>query len=468
MRSPWPDWPALSTLRGRLTLWNTGIVLLMTLASLLAARLVARRTLYDDADAELRAGVQEVVLALADLYPDIDAVIKQIRRIAASHEQRGWFVHFLTEDGGLLWKSDHCPDAVVNFPPSRLDREENIVQVGPYRYVRHRIARPGLPVYHVRVGTYTTGLDDRLTFLVRQLAIVGFALLLLTPLAGWWLARRATRPIADILHSADHLRPTRLGDRLPVHGSRDELDRLSLTINGLLDNVADHVDRQRQFVADAAHELRGPLAAMQSSLEVAASKERSVADYRTAIDAALEECRRLSRLTNELLVLAEGESQAGATPGDVDLAALARQMAGIFEAVAEERGIRLEVEAGAAVRVRGDVRQLRQVCSNLLDNAIRFTPSGGRIDVAASIDEQAREACLIVSDTGRGIDERLLPRVFDRFFQAETGRDRSDPTRGGGLGLAICRAIVEGHRGSISVTSKPGLGSTFTVRLPIA
>jgi heavy metal sensor kinase len=469
MRWPRPDRVWLSSLRGRLTLWNTALVLLMTVVSLLAARLVARATLYDDADAELRAGAEEVVLALHDLNPDLDAVIAQVSRMARSHARRGWFVQLLTEQGDTIWKSEYCPDEVARFAPSKLAEKERIVQVGPYRYVRLRITEPGQPTYHVRVGTYTTGLDDRLTSLVRQLMLVGGALVLITPAVGWWLARRATRPVADILQTAEQLRPTRLGDRLPVRGAHDELDRLSSTINHLLDQVAGHVERQRQFVADAAHELRGPLAAMQSALEVAATKDRTTDDYRKTIDDVLEECRHLGRLTNDLLLLAEGESEAHPSLlGDLDCAALVRQSGGMFAGVAEERGLRLDVEAPAAVRVRGDARQLRQVVGNLLDNAIRFTPAGGRVSMRIGTDSGQARAVLTVEDTGCGIDARLLPRVFDRFVQADAARDRGNPDRGGGLGLPICKAIVERHGGTIDAESRPGRGSRLTVRLPLA
>jgi heavy metal sensor kinase len=469
MHSPWPDWIGLSTLRGRLTLWNTSLVLLMTVASLLAARLVARVTLYDDADAELRAGAGEVVLALQDLYPDLEAVVAEIRRMARSHEERGWFVHFLTEDGTTLWMSDHCPAAVATFPPSNLDRDENIVQVGPYRYVRLRISRPGQPAYHVRVGTYTTGLDDRLSALVRQLIVVGGALVLLTPVVGWWLARRATQPVADILRIAEHLRPTRLSDRLPTSGTSDELDLLSQTINRLLDQVAGHVDRQQQFVADAAHELRGPVAAVQSSLEVALSKERTPSEYQATIEDVLCQTRQLTRLTNDLLLLAEGGTESSsATHTTLEFASLVRQAASMFAGVADERGVRLDLDVQDAARIDGDARYLRQVFSNLLDNAIRFTQPGGSVRITLAEDPARREAVLTVADTGRGIGQDDLPRVFDRFFQADEGRDRGDTTRGGGLGLALAKEIVERHSGRIEVTSTLGEGSRFTVRLPLA
>ncbi len=466
MRSPWPDWASTRTLRARLTLWNTAVVLAMTLASLLAARIVAHTTLYADADAELRAGATEVVLALQDLYPNLDAVIAEIDRKARSHQQRGWFIQLLTEDGITLWKSPHCPAAVAAYPPHNLDRAENVAQVGPYRYVRLRIARPGQPTYHVRVGTYTTGLDDRLTFLMRQLTAVGLALALLTPVVGWWLARRATRPVSDILQVADRLRPTKLGDRLPVHGSRDELDRLARTINRLLDQVADHVDRQQQFVADAAHELRGPLAAIRSLVEVAISHDRSPAEYRDILADVLEEMRHLSSLANALLTLAEtGEDDATPAGEDLDLAAVVRQTAAMFAGVAEERGIRITVDA-APVVLPGSAAQFRQVLGNLLDNGIRFTPSGGTVNVRVAADAGADRALLTVRDSGAGIAPGHLDRIFDRFYKIDPARSRHDG-RSGGLGLPICKAIVERHGGTIAVASGPGTGTTVTVTLPL-
>lgn len=466
MRSPWPDWPPPTTLRARLTLWNTAVVLAMTLVSLVAARIIARATLYADADAELRAGAMEVVLALQDLSPNIDAVVAEIGRKARSHEERGWFSQLLTEDGTTLWKSDHCPASVANYPPHNLDRAENVVQVGPYRYVRLRVARPGQPAYHVRVGTYTTGLDDRLTSLMRQLTGVGLALALLTPVAGWWLARRATRPVADILQIADHLRPTRLGDRLPVHGSRDELDQLAHTINRLLDQVADHVDRQQQFVADAAHELRGPLAAMRSLVEVAISHDRSPAEYRDTLEDVLEEMRHLSSLANALLTLAEaGGDDAGTASEDLDLAAVVRQTAAMFAGVAEERGIRITVDA-APVILPGSTAQLRQVLGNLLDNGIRFTPPGGTVNVRVATDAGADRVLLTVRDSGEGIAAGHIDRIFDRFYKTDPARSRHDG-RSGGLGLPICKAITERHGGTIAVASGPGIGTTVTVALPL-
>jgi len=315
----------------------------------------------------------------------------------------------------------------------------------------------------------TERIETDVAELLRYLLPVGGVFLLITPLAGYWLALRATRPIGEILETAGRLEPTRLGDRLPTRGTDDELDRLARTINHLLDQVAGHIERQQQFVADAAHELRGPLAAIQNSLEVAGIRSRSADAYRTTIDDVLGETRHLSKLANDLLLLAEMTGGAGVRAEEpCDLERIARQAASMFSGVAEERAISLDVRSSGATAVTGDRSRLRQVISNLIDNAIRFTHPGGSIVVSVLEDGSRSEAVMAVRDDGRGVDRAVVSKVFDRFFQADDARDRGDEQRGGGLGLSICRSIVEGHGGTITLES-PGLdqGTIVTVRLPL-
>jgi len=460
-RIPW------ATLRVRLTIWNTAVVLLVSLAALLAVRIGAKAALYREADAVLQGEVNEVAIALRDLYPNTDAVVGELRRKAAGHEERGWFTQLLKDNGETIWKSDSCPEEVATWPVDR-EKLENLVQVRGYRFARRRITDPVDEPFHVRIGMATAYLDDDINTLARLLLPVAVGLSLLTPLVGYWLALRATKPVAEILRTAEQLKPTRLGDRLEVQGTQDELDRLSLTINRLLDQVAGHVERQQQFVADAAHELRGPLAAMQSSLEVAVSQNRTADDYRETLADVLEEARHLSKLSNDLLLLAEtGDGTRDRPSGRVDLTAIARQTIAMFGGVAEERSVGLVLEASTtAVQLPGDASQLRQVCGNLLDNAIRFTPNGGMVTMAVVPDNDGTHAVMTVTDTGCGIAPEHLGRVFDRFYKADASRTHSDATRSGGLGLAICRSIVERHGGTIAVASMPSRGTTFTLRLP--
>jgi heavy metal sensor kinase len=458
-----------ATLRLRLTVWNTAIVLLAILSSLLAVRLGLRRALYGEADAVLRGEVREVVIALNDLYPDIDALVDELRRKAAGHRERGWFTQLLTEDGTTLWKSDKCPDEVASYPIVK-HLIENLLQVGNYRFARRRITDPNEEPFHVRIGMDTSYLEEGVTTVMAQLLLPAGLLMLATPLVGYWLAVRATRPVAEILRTAENLRPSKLGERLEVRGTSDELDQLSLTINRLLDQVASHVDRQNQFVADAAHELRGPLAAMRSLVEVAITQPRSAEDYRETLADVLDEARHLSKLANDLLLLAEaGEDTVVRSGQPCDLSAIARQTVAMFGGVAEERSVALVLgPVPVEIRSTGDAAQLRQVFGNLLDNALRHTPEGGRVAVTLRTDAESGAAVVTVSDTGCGIEREHLDHVFDRFYKADAARTRVETARGGGLGLAICRSIVQRHGGRITVDSEPGRGSTFTVRLPLA
>jgi heavy metal sensor kinase len=438
-------------------------------AALAAVRFGAHGALYGQADAVLRGEVQAVTLALSEREPNIDVVIAELGRRSISHADRSWFSQLIREDGSTLWRSERCPDAVAAYPPSRTDLEENIVQVGDYRYVRRRVLSPSGPPFHLRIGMSTASADSGVAALMRLVAGVGATLALLTPLAGWALAVRATAPVRDMLRTAERLKPTRLGDRLEVRGARDELDRLAVTINRLLDQVADHVDRQQQFVVDAAHELRGPLAAIRAAIEVVISRDRDADDYRETLAEVLEETRSLTALANALLTLAAtGAETHEMVRMPVDVSALGRQTASMFAGVAEEQGLVLNVEAEDGAAVAGDPARLRQVLGNLLDNAMRFTPAGGAVRLRVERTTEPDEIVTTVSDSGSGIPPEHLARVFDRFAKVDKARTRDTAGRTGGLGLAICKAIVEAHGGRIELDSHPGRGTTVTVRLPSA
>ena len=467
MRSLRTERIAWDALRVRLTLWNTAVVLAMAAAALLAVRINARNALLREADTVLRGEMNEIELAVSRQDLDTEAVVEVLRRKSDSHESRGWFTQILTEDGRTAWRSDRCPDAIAGFPPTGTDRDEVVVQVGDWRYLRRRLYRRNGDPLRVRIGMSTLPIDSDADAIVKLLVPVGIALTILTPIAGYWLAVRATKPIGDILHTAASLRPTRLSDRLAVRGSGDELDQLAETINSLLDRVADHVEGQERFVADAAHELRGPLAAVRSSLEVAVSQDREAAEYRETLAEVLEETNQLSRLANDLLLLAESSDSTSIVRMTlVDLADLAGRTVSMFVGVAEEQGVAIDADVAASLPVAADAAKLRRLLGNLLDNAVRFTPPGGRIRVGVSRDETTDEAVLTVADTGHGIGPADLPRIFDRFYKIDQARSRDERNRSGGLGLAICKAIVESHGGRIAITSEPGHGTTVTCRLP--
>lgn len=468
-----------ATLRLRLTLWNTAVVLIATLATLAAVLLGSRAALFREADAVLAGEVAEIVLAIRDLHPDTRAVIEELRRKAVGHEPRGWFTQLLDASGATLWSSAGCPDEVIHFqglaPGDRATTGIELVQVGDFRFAWQQVDTPSHSPLSVRIGMSTAYLDEDVNELARLLVGIGVFVGLLTPIGGFWLAVRATRPIADILKAAVRLEPTRLTDRLPVRGTNDELDHLASTINRLLNQIAQHVERQESFIADAAHELRGPLAAIRNTLEMALSPQRSKEDVHQMLQEAIEQTSQLSKLASDLLVLAEqSEVSVPQHAATVDVRQITSGMVDMFSGAAEEAGVEIswhdQSDASHELRVAGIATRLREVISNLLDNALQFTPRGGSIRVALETNPAQRTIALVIEDTGCGIAESDVARVFDRFFQANAARDRRDGRRGGGLGLAICRAIIESHGGTIDLQSQPADDSPgwtkVTVTLP--
>jgi two-component system, OmpR family, sensor kinase len=297
-----------------------------------------------------------------------------------------------------------------------------------------------------------------------NLAGVGAAVLALGLGGGWWLSTRALRPVEEIRAAAERISGGVLSERIASTEPDSEVGRLAGVLNATFDRLEAAFVRQRRFTDDAAHELRTPLAVLLVEAQSALSRDRSPEEYRETLHATLASAQQMRRLTDSLLQLArldEGDGLASTLP--VDVGEVARAQAEALRPLAVGKGLQLEVHTVAA-RAFGDAERLGQVVTNLVANAIQYTPSGGTVKVHSAASEDS--CLLVVQDSGIGIAAEDLPHVFDRFFRADRARRRAEGHSG--LGLAICRAIVEAHQGRISVESAPGVGSTFTVRLPAA
>jgi signal transduction histidine kinase len=455
------------TLRFRLTFWNTGMILVLLLGTLVGLRVGLRWTLQRDLDAMLSADADEAQLLVARHGKDLEPIAEELERKALTHTRRMWFARLFDSDGRVLWATNSVPDLP---PPPLQAAERGPVDLGEYRLTQRVVGQPERPDVVVRVGCTRRTLDEDVLRLSGMLVVAGLVILLVAPLGGFFLAGRATRPLRVILDTTARLRPDRLVERLPLRGSGDELDRLSATINGLLDRLAVHLGRQREFVANAAHELRSPLAAMRTTVEVALAHDRKPEEYRDVLADLAEGCTALGGLVNQLLLLAEGD--AGMLPAATvtRLDRLTARSAEMFRGVAETRGITLQVGELAAAPVRGTDTHLREVVNNLLDNALKFTPAGGTVTLSLQRLEGEGgpgRARLQVCDTGCGIAAADLPHVFDRFFRADKSR-RREGVGGNGLGLSICQAIVTSCGGRIDLASHEGAGTTATVVMPLA
>jgi heavy metal sensor kinase len=288
----------------------------------------------------------------------------------------------------------------------------------------------------------------------------------LTLALGSWLVRGSLRPIAAMTRAAQRVSGTHLEERIPTTGSGDELDQLANTLNDMMGRIRHSVERMQRFSANAAHELRTPLSALRSRLEVTLEQARSADEYRKILGETAEQVASLSDSVHAMLRLAQ--SEAGLPPEHrvpVRIAPLVEEVVDFFGLLAEEQGLALERGAFDEATVSGEPAWLRQAVANLVDNAIRYTPEGGRIEVSAQRDPEAGTVSISVADTGPGIEAAELERIFEPFHRVR-GETAAGP--GAGIGLALAREIARAHGGDVSVESAPGRGSRFSVRLPLA
>jgi heavy metal sensor kinase len=318
--------------------------------------------------------------------------------------------------------------------------------------------------YLVQVGVSLESVDRALDrFIVAMLWSVPLGLLG-AAVTGRWMAGLGLAPLVRLASEAREIDVNKLGQRLSLQGTGDELDQVGGAFNETLERLESAVGEMRQFSTALAHELRTPLTALRGEIEMSLRRPQSREETDRALASQLEELDKLKRLIDHILTLARAE--AGEIPlatEPVDLAALASSIADQLEPVAQARGIQLSCDAPDRTIVRGDERWLERMVLNLLDNAIKFTSEGGQVSL--QVRREDHEAVLIFSDDGRGIDAASLPHVFERFFRADPSR--SSAVAGAGVGLSLVKWIAERHGGGVAAASAAGAGATFTVRLPI-
>ncbi|MBB5343759.1 sensor histidine kinase [Tunturibacter empetritectus] len=299
-------------------------------------------------------------------------------------------------------------------------------------------------------------------FLILLIATPG--ILFIAAVGGYMLMARPLRPVVALTEQAEHVGRKQMGERLPIIPSGDELERLSLALNRMIDRLEEALAHNQRFSADASHELRTPLTIIRGELEALLQMPALPAQAMDGISSALEEGDRMSRIVHSLMTISRldaGGERMEMVP--VELASIVRVTLEHMSLLAEEKSIALSCQTDERIYVTGDVMRLKQIVVNLVDNAIKYTPTCGAIAVQLFAERQ--RAVLIVSDTGIGIPAEALPAVFERFYRTDQARSRV--SGGTGLGLAIVKAICGSHDGTLSIESVEGKSTTLRVELPL-
>jgi len=453
----------LNSVRTRITLWHLSVLVL----TLLIYMGCSMAFLWHQLKVELKKSLREDVEVVETFLRPSGG-----RVVWTGHEEHqgreGRWVEIRSQAGELIYRNFGMVEAFAALQPLKEELHER--KFHSLRLVDGRnllVVQEIHQVAGIRVAIVVGRSTDRLFSEMWHLLMIQVLLLpiviLLASAGGYFVAGRVLVPLKKIVARMQAISADRLDERLPVDNPDDELGRLSITFNELLVKLDCSFRQMRQFTADASHELRTPLSALRSVGEMALRHPRDEAAYQETIASMLEEVEKMTRLVTDLLALARSDSGIFSPAFEkTDLGVVVNDEVALLKILAEEKAQRLSIDVEQPCSVLLDRAIFRQAISNILHNAIQYTPEGKEIRVVVGKDP---EGCYVeISDAGQGIAPEHQDRVFDRFYRVDKVRSRE--TGGAGLGLAIATRAVAVHGGHIDLSSRPGCGSTFRIRIP--
>lgn len=459
----------IDSVRTRLTLWYTGVLAFSLIASAFLLYYVTANIFRERLDESLRSTAQTVASAYLEELEEEKSAGTASQIVLAELVFPDRYVEITGNNGDAIAWSRNFEGKVISIPSQTLTDAR---RDGRSFVVINNLRLAVVPLTSNRelgfaaVAEPLRVIEASLTRLRRDLYGGVFLVLLLTAAGGYFLARKSLSPIASMDHQTQLIRAHNLSSRLDVSNPRDELGGLATTINNLLTRLEESFREQQRFIADASHELRTPLAVLRSETEVALGKKRSTEEYEESLLLIKDEAERLSRIVEDLSILANQQSEVPAvlTKEPLVLNDVVNDCVRAARVLGSRKELSLRLEnTSMALTLNGDEELLRRMLLNLLDNAVKYTPAGGKIFV--ELTRQNGSARLVVSDTGIGIPVTEQAHVFDRFYRVDKARSRSPG--GAGLGLSIVSWIVEAHDGKVTLESLPQRGSKFTVELPL-
>lgn len=454
-------------IRIRLTAWYFAVLAVVLSAFGITAYVEMRHSIRQTVDEELQIraeGVHQLIERTIQrgARQDLPEGLREHTELRAG----GALLQVSDEQGNWLYRSKVMSDYGVPRPVTIPKRAtEYLGRDVPLRIWSEKVAVGG-ESYLIQSAFEMDDFYEALDHFALLLYISIPLLLLFAAGGGYWISSLALAPVDRIALTARNISAQNLSSRLEVPQTRDELQRLSETLNGMLSRLEAAFKKITQFTADASHELRTPVAVMRTRAELSLRKARSADEYRDVIAEVLAELEKTSGLIEQLMFLARADSGAETLHFTAtNVAEVLREAChqGVALAEAKQIAFQEQIPAGS-MWIQGDATSLRRLFLILIDNAVKYTPGGGQVEV--SLQRNGHYAIAEVRDTGIGISDADLPNVFERFYRADKARTRE--LGGVGLGLSIGRWITEVHAGTVEVRSSPGRGSTFQIRLPLA
>jgi heavy metal sensor kinase len=460
-----------STIRVRLTLWYLLLLAIILVGFSAVLYFLLDNGLDNQIDNDLRTAAEQVRGVVNQQGGQLVVLRTEGESELTPLGERGVLARVIGLDGKVI--EGVGPYSTLPVPGSSLEvarqgqpnfDQEYTSDGTPVRLYTVPFNENGSTYGFVEVGQSLKSAQDTLHDLLLVLAVVVPATMVVASAGGWFLGVRALSPIDRITQSARRISAEDLRQRLNLNLPNDEVGRLAGTFDAMLDRLEEAFERQRRFTADASHELRTPLTIMKGDIGVALNRPRSVAEYKQVLGDLEEEVDRLTRLVEDLLLLARADANQPLLHSQpLDLRELLVGVLGQVQSMSEDKGHTLELDAPASIPMWGDPDKLVRLFFNLLDNAVKYSQCGERITVRVLRTEPA-SVLVEVADNGPGMSVEQVAHIFDRFYRADTSRSRS--TGGTGLGLSMARWIAEAHGGRLGVQSSPGHGSTFSVWLP--
>lgn len=452
------------SIRWRVMLWNTAAFTVVLMGFGIVVYALLRQTHYDHIDAEMTGELAKLTTSAPSEYGTAaDRVTTWVQATSVHDEFHA--VAMPSQGGEVIASTDmEAYSPVFKGVEAASEPRVDTLHFPGLGQVRRLVQRQSVQGtdYDLAVIANLRHVNEEMTDVVKAIVLTVPVTLVFAAALAYFLACKALAPVDELRKRTDEITAERLDRRLPIINSSDELGQLAQTINAMIGRLEASFLEVRRFTGDASHELRTPLAIIRSDAELGIDESGDCEAARDRFSSILEECNRLTLMTEQLLVLSREDAGLGRIElNAVDLVALLEQVVTALQPLAAARELETRTDLCGQAVIAGDADRLRQVFFNLLDNAFKFTPAGGTVSIR--LVQEATTVAVEVVDSGQGIPPEHLERIFDRFYRVEkqTGVDS-----GFGLGLSIVKSIVTAHGGRIGVQSSVGAGTTVRVAFP--